>query len=140
MRVGTEPHSSEPGTEEISQDSSFFKAALVALSNPEIPSAFLLPMYLFFSFHVCKETPEIQQVKKKKKKRTAKRNAPRLFAVSCLRVLQPVQWFLESSVRGAQRPFLHHASSSGQGAGYQVSCCAVEAELLCPARQQIGDR
>lgn len=73
MRVGTEPHSSEPGTEEISQDSSFFKAALVALSNPEIPSAFLLPMYLFFSFHVCKETPEIQQVKKKKKKDSKKK-------------------------------------------------------------------
>lgn len=76
MRVGTEPHSSEPGTEEISQDSSFFKAALVALSNPEIPSAFLLPMYLFFSFHVCKETPEIQQVKKKKKKGQQKEMHP----------------------------------------------------------------
>lgn len=76
MRVGTEPHSSEPGTEESSQDSSFFKAAVVALSNPEIPSAFLLPMYLFFSFHVCKETPEIQQVKKKKKKGQKKEMHP----------------------------------------------------------------
>lgn len=54
----------------------------MALSNPEIPTPFLWHMYLFFSFHTCKETPEIQHIKvnKKRKKRIAKKNASRQFA------------------------------------------------------------
>lgn len=73
MSVGTEPHSSETGTEDKSQDSSFFKAGLVALSNPEIPSVFLWPMHLFFSFHACKETPGIQHIKVKKREKKKKK-------------------------------------------------------------------